>query len=410
MVSAVAAAGDCRQRRKAGGHRPSWQGWRKMLAGCALFVCARAQAAEPVPVSVRTAPGRFEISAIDASVAHTVAAAGEEAWRVLAAPLQLPEAFSSPIYVRVISAAQPGAPAAFRVIVEPGGIVSARVFGAAAATSMVQRALVQALLLRLAVARQGVHERIGAPLWLEHGCVGWWQTHAEAAQLDAVKQESQRIAPPALAELLAWQRGRDEPRAFSIGALWLFTFLQGESGRSREWPNFVQRLLGGDDPLSALGTCYPDRFTDATERELWWKTGYHRVRRAHALPILEATESQTELGALARFVFAASVGDEDRLVSLRDVLARAEEPVVAAELARRTTDLERLIPALHPFYRNAGLALAEALRTKPKNAVRRDALCAAFEQDWRDAVELHTATTGALDALEGRASVLPTSR
>jgi hypothetical protein len=230
-----------------------------------------------------------------------------------------------------------------------------------------------------------------------------WQTHAHAAQLDAVKQESQRIAPVALTALLAWPRGGDEPRAFAIGALWLFTFLQGEAGRSREWPNFVQRLLGGEEPLSALAACYPDRFADAAERELWWQTGYHRARRAHALPTLEAAESEAQLGALARFVFAAPTGDEERVVSLRDVLARAEEPIVAAELARRIMEIERLIPALHSFYRNAGLALAEAVRNKPKNAARRDALCAAFEQDWRDAIELHAATTGALDALEGKA-------
>jgi hypothetical protein len=55
---------------------------------------------------------------------------------------------------------------------------------------------------------------------------------------------------------------------------------------------------------------------------------------------------------------------------------------------------------LHPFYRNAGLALQEALAARTTPAGKRERASAAFEQDWRDAVELETATRQALDALE----------
>mgnify|MGYP006969313955 CR=1 FL=1 len=45
------------------------------------------------------------------------------------------------------------------------------------------------LLMRLAVAQHGVHERLAAPLWLEHACMVWWSVRAEPAQLDALKQQ-----------------------------------------------------------------------------------------------------------------------------------------------------------------------------------------------------------------------------
>ena len=58
------------------------------------------------------------------------------------------------------------------------------------------------------------------------------------------------------------------------------------------------------------------------------------------------------------------------------------------------TALNRVVPALHPFYRNAGLSLAEVFA--------RRASAEAFERDWRDATELDAATSAALDALEKR--------
>ena len=84
------------------------------------------------------------------------------------------------------------------------------------------------------------------------------------------------------------------------------------------------------------------------------------------------------------------------------MLGRANEPVVAAELQRRATGLARLVPALHPFYRNAGLSLAAAFNARSGKEATRAGLAAAFESDWRDALELEAASTAALDALEAR--------
>ena len=358
------------------------------------------------PVLIQSAPGRFEISAVDPTVAHGVAAAADEGWRILATPLGLPDGFSSPIFVRIVPAAEMASESApFQMTVEVGGIVSVRLRGDAATLSVTRRALVQSLLMRLAVAQYGVSQRLTVPLWLEHGCVGWWETRAAAAQLDALKQSSTRERAPSFDALIGWTRGAEESRTYSRAATWLFTFFQSESGRAREWPTLLVRLLNGDDALVAVAISYPGRYSSAAERELWWQTGYHSLCRAATLPSLEAVESREQLGALARFVFAGASEDADVVVPLATTLAHAHEPVVAAELTRRSAELSKLIPSLHPFYRNAGLSLGEVFAARTARPSSRERACATFEQDWRDAVELETSTRSALDALESGASV-----
>lgn len=392
-----------RARGEAATLRSGGRGVRRGLGLVAVWLLASlaaVDAADPLPVMVQSAPGRFEIAAVDPSLAHAVAAVAEEGWRILATPLGLPAAFGSPVFVRVLPA-ESGAPP-FQVNVEVGGIVSVRVKSEQATASVVRRALVQALIMRVAVGHHGATPQVTSPLWLEQACVGWWESRVNAANLDAVKQESTRLPPPALDALLNWRHGDAEPRSLAVAALWLLTFLQTESGGEREWPEFLRRVTGGSDPAAALALCFPDRFAGADERELWWQTGYHLSRRTRTLPALEAVDSREQLRSLARFVFAAETGDGDRVVPLREVLGRAAEPVVAVDLARRAQDLERLTSQLHPFYRNAGLSLREAFLARNAPAAKREAAVAAFEQDWRDAVELEAATTAALDRWERR--------
>ncbi|MCX6953495.1 MAG: hypothetical protein NTV51_15200, partial [Verrucomicrobia bacterium] len=247
--------------------------------------------------------------------------------------------------------------------------------------------------------------RLAAPLWLEQACVGWWRARADPAQWDALKQASARLAPPALTDLLEWQRGREEPPALVIGSVWLLAFLQGESSRAGEWPALLHRLLGGEAPLPALVATYPGRLANDSDRELWWQTGWHHLRTARVLPGLEAGESRAELAAFSRFVFLRD--SQDVVVPLRDVLARTGDPDVSAELQRRSAALNRVLPLLHPFYRNAGLSLVEALSARGPTAAKRETLCAAFEQDWSDATELESASTAALDALERKTAFSP---
>ena len=372
-------------------------------------VCAAAGAAwggraapgVPMPVLFQSAPGRFEVAAAEVGGAQRVVALAGEAWQTLAGPLVLPESFPSPVFVRLVPAAEWAERSPFRVMVEAGGVVSVRVrWDDAMPETVLRRALVQGLLMRQAVARHGVNERLTAPLWLEQACVGWWRTRAAPAQLDALKQASARLTPPALGALLDWQRGVEEPAPLLDGALWLLTFLQGESGRAGEWPALLHRLLGGEAPEAALAAAYPERFANDGERELWWQTGWHHLRRARSLPGMEAAESAEELAALGRFVFLRQ--GADAVIPLREVLARAQEPDVEGEIRLRVVALNRLLTSLHPFYRNAALSLAEALAGRSAPAERRDVLVAAFEQDWRDARELETASAAALDALGAR--------
>lgn len=343
--------------------------------------------------------GRFEIAAIDAVAARIVTGMAEDAWRILAGPLALPEAFSSPVLVRLVPQSEMSGRAPFHTVVEAGGVVSVLVgWSDATPPVIVQRALVQALLLRLAVSYHGVNERLAAPLWLEHGCVEWWQTRVDAAQLDALKQETARLTAPSVGELLEWRRGAEESRTMVAGAYWLFALLQSESGHGGVWPGALRRLLAGEAPAGVLAAAYGAHFADEGERELWWRTGWHFLRRVRTLPSPEAAESRAELAALARFVFAQNETDE--VMPLRTVMAHAGEPIVAAEIKRRATELRKLLPSLHPFYRNVGVSLAEVFGADLRRPERFAARCDAFEQDRRDADELAAATTSALDAWE----------
>jgi hypothetical protein len=364
-------------------------------------VAVAVSAAEPSLVMIQSAPGRFEIAAVDSNTAHAIAAAAEDGWRVLAGPLALPERFPSPIFLRVVPAGEAGTdPAAFRVTVEAGGIVAVRLRGNAASAPVVRRAIVQSLLMRIAVGRHGVSPRLTVPLWLELGCIGWWETRIDAAQLDASKQSGARTSPPAIETLLGGQRGGEESRSQVDASMWLLTFFQSESTRNREWSTLLLHLLNGEDPLLAVAVSYPGRFSSAETRELWWRTGYYSLCRARTLPTLEAAESRVQLASLGRFVFGGD--DTDKVVSIATVLRRANEPIVSAEIGRRVTELERLIPSLHPFYRNAGLSLAAAFASREARKAKQDEACTAFEQDWRDAIELESATTHVLDGLEAR--------
>ncbi len=369
------------------------------LVGLSAMAWGSAASGPPLPVLFQSAPGRFEVAAVDVGGAQRVVAQAVEAWQLLAGPLALPEAFPSPVFVRLIPSTEWTEPVPFRVFVEVGGVVSVRVRWAETTPEIfVRRALVQGLLMRQAVARHGVNDRLAAPLWLEQACVGWWRTRAEPALLDALKQSTARRVPPALDRMFNWRRGEAEPVDLSEGAVWLLAFLRGESGRPQEWSSFLQRLLGGEAPDAALAVSFPDRFENAPERELWWQTGWHHLRRARTLPGLEAAESRAELADLGRFVVLRE--GKDVVMTLRDVLGRAGEPAVAAELTQRATALNRVLPAVHPFYRNAALSFGELLAGRDKSAERRASLWTAFEADWRDANELEKASAAALDAIE----------
>ncbi len=353
----------------------------------------------PVPGLSSSGASRFEIAATDAGAATRVRSEAESAWNFLAGPLGLPERFSTPIFVRVVPAELWSEAAPFRVFAEPGGVVSLRLrWSDATPRFFLRRALVQSLLIRLAVADYGVGPRLTAPLWLEQACVGWWLTREQPAMLDALQQESAGLAPPRLADVLRWERSDVEPRRREIGAVWLLAWLQRESGTGRSWPEFRRRLLGGDEPSAALAACFPARFGDAADRELWWQVGWHSVRRVRSLPMWGIVESRNALTDLARLVLA--VGGEDAVLPLRFALRRRDEPAVAAAMATRAAELDRMLPVLHPFYRNVGLALADCFARGKGGPADADKLAAEFERELADGLDLETTSRRMLDAFE----------
>jgi hypothetical protein len=369
---------------------------------CVVAVVCLAPAlakAESRLVLFRSAPGQFEIVASDTTLAQAATNAAAEAWQVLAAPLALPGAFSSPVFVR-LTPGDDTRPSVAIVHVEPGGIVSLSVAAAGGRVDDdVRRGLVRALLTKLVVTERGVVDMTAPPGWLEAACLGWWKTRSDPAQLDAMKLASGNLTPPALNSLLASVPGGTTAGDFMASSTWLLTFLQSES-RSGEWPTFRRRVLRGDDPVASLAKSFPGRFASADERELWWQTGWHHLRRVRSLPLLEASDSRAAIERLVRFVVLS--GDADAAMSLGDMLDHAGQPFVRDELAGRAAALQSVLPVLHPFYRNAGLSLARALTAGASSSEQRAEACQAFESDWRDALELEAATRAALDELEFR--------
>ena len=372
---------------------------------CVLGLLAGLPLRGAAPVIAASLAGRFEVASMDASVAHRVAAAAEEGWRVLATPLGLPPAFPSPVFVRIVPSGTPGTPRTHEVAVEPGGLVTLWLGPRAQEGRNLRVALTDALLHRLGVALHGATTPPVVASWLVLGAAGWWETRVDGARLDALREVSRRAPPPELVRLLDGPRGPTGPEGDAAGATWLFTFLLAESSRSGEWPRLLARLLAGGDPQAMLAQAYVGRFGGPEDRELWWRTGWHHHLRQRVLPGLEAEEARELLAALGRFVFADE-GGRDRLVPLTEVLARRSEPLVAAELSRRGAELGRSVAGMHPFYRNAALTLAEALALPPgpEGDRRQPALGVQWDRDWADGLALEAATRAALDRWEARRS------
>ncbi len=374
-------------------------------AALAIFLLLGA-ALQAVPaVLFQSAPGRFEIAAVDAAAAQPALAAAQSLWAALSEPLALPEAFSSPIFVRVVPPGEWSEAEPFRVNVEPAGLVSLRLRGGDTAEVLRRRGLVQALLMRVAVAQHGVSPSLMAPLWLEFACVEWWRASESGSRLDFLKQQSAKASPPPLARLLAWSRGEPEPVENAWGAYWLMVFLQAESNRGAEWRRFLAALGGGAKPLGALTENFPDRFTGAAERELWWETGWHHHRRVRTLPLLSAAESRAAIADATRFV---AMRDGVEVVVPSDAWGEWGRSLTGRAMLRAAaTRLAQQAAALHPFYRNAAISLGRLLTlagdpSGVRSAEEVAAARQAFDRDWQDASDLEAESARALDALERR--------
>lgn len=358
----------------------------------------------PAPHTFETASGQFEISSFDLDAAGAGLTVAEEVWQTLERPLNLPaRGFPSSITVRLLPAEQWRGTVPFQAAAELGGRVSVRVRWSpeAAGTAALRQALVQALLMRVAITAHGLEPSLRVPLWLEQGCLGWSLTHARPALLDEWQQDSARVAPPALSRVLGLKRDTPVTRPEALGTLWLLSYLQAESGPERRWPLLLGALLGGEDPVAALGRIYGGDFHDDPARELWWQVGWHSQRRLFATAVDNAADSRAWVTDRARWV--ARSGDADILLSLDEVFAARQAPWVAAELQQRIGQLKGGLGTnlLHPFYRNAAVSLGRAYEAARAGNRSGFGLAEAdLDRDCADGVELETAAEGALDQME----------
>jgi hypothetical protein len=353
-----------------------------------------------VPRVFYTGRGQFEIIAVESAAAQATLELATNVWSALAPLTELPaEGFSSAVAVRLVPAEQWKETMLFTTVMEPGGLVNVRIRWSAGMDSLVvRRALVQALLLRRAVAWHGTNEQVTVPLWLEQACTAWSLTKERPAMLDAMQQESARLAPPPLESLLGWQRGAVESRGWELASFWLLLHLQAESGNERHWEAWLQAILGGADGVRALQRTYGGLWRDEATRELWWQAGFYHQRNLHLLPMLTAEESRAWLADRSRWL-AVQAGRE-RVLTPDGLWNARQEPWVQAELKERTRQLQTKLAVIHPFYRNAVISMGQmneaALKGKAadfKNAT--DALA----RDAEDGRELEEATAAALDAM-----------
>jgi hypothetical protein len=255
--------------------------------------------------------------------------------------------------------------------------------------------------MRSAIAWHGLSPALRVPLWLEQGCVAWSLTHAQAALMDEWQDESGRLAPPPLSEILGLKRGTPLTRPQELGALWLLSHLQAESGLEHRWPALLRVVLGGEDPAQAVGRIYSSFFADDDARELWWQVGWHNQRRLSAPAVTTAAATRAWVAGRARWV--AQLGDTEVRLSLDQVFAARKEPWVATEIELRIGQLKGGLGSnlLHPFYRNAALSLGRAYEAAKAGDARSFAMATAeVDHDFADGRELEAATDQALDQIE----------
>ncbi len=358
----------------------------------------------PAPHTFETAPGQFEISSFDLAAAGSGLTVAEEVWQSLERPLDLPpHGFPMPITVRLLPSTQWTATMPFQAAAELGGRVSVRVRWSPdpVGTAALRHALVQALLMRVAIAWHGLGPALRVPFWLEQGCLAWSLTHTHPALLDEWQQDSARTAPPTLEQVLGLKREAPAPRPEELGTLWLLAHLQAESGPERRWPALLRAMLGGEDPLTAVGRIYGGYFNNDPSRELWWQVGWHAQRRLSASAVSSAADSRVWVAGRARWV--ARRGEADLLLSLDEVFAARQQPWIAAELQQRIGQLKGELGSnsLHPFYRNAAVSLGRAYEAARMGNPGVFAIAEAdAERDYADGLELENAADAALDQLE----------
>jgi len=366
-------------------------------------VSSTADGKNDAPLVFYTGDGQFEIIATEAPAAQQALILANSVWRSLAKPLGLPAAgFSSAVAVRLVPAKDWTDPAFFTVVAEPGGLVGVRIcWSDKIDARIMRRALVQAVILRQAVAWHGAKQGLTVPLWLEQACTAQGEVRDRPAMFDAMQQESAQLTPPPLEELLKWERGQAEERGRVLASYWLFQYLQAESGDAPRWGRWVRAVLGGADPMKALRDNYGAAWKDETSRELWWQVGFHDERLTSTVPLMSMEETRNWLADRCRWL--AIKDGREQVLALDDLWTLRKTPWIKNGMEERSQQLQNLLPRLHPFYKNAAISMGRMYQAAGKGAEEEfKAAKQALSQDAIDGRELENATGAALDELEAR--------
>lgn len=348
-----------------------------------------ARQAEPVAPEVRlllAGSGRFEVVAEAGADGLRLAEWGAAAWPQWQRSLGLPGRLPVAITVRLLPEADRGlGEAGWRVVTEPGGVITVWIRGGGDAGSERERrwlrALAEGVLVRKAVLLGADPTRARPPAWLAAAAAESVLVASRPAALDAWQSAMRRSEPARLRDILVpggEEAAGAEARALGAHGVWLW--LREEGARGGAWGRFVNALLRGESPGSALAREYAGltpRPAEAREWELAWRVAAARLVRAHTLPGLEPEESRRRLEALSRIVVLDTLAGRERVLAEAEAWETRGEAWPAEVRRERGSLLAAEYLRFHPFYRNAAGSLGRAWT----------ALAEGREQEWRTATE-----------------------
>ncbi len=359
--------------------------------------------------------GRFEVLAEPGDEGRRLARLAEEAWPVWAGSMGLPDRVPVAITVRLTTPERWGfAEPAWRVVDDPGGVVTVWIRGGGARDVTRERrwliALAEGALVRRAVLLGVAPARRATPHWMVAGAAEEALIEPRPAMLDAWRQAAERAGRgPTMRELLSWAGaqaaadgtgGAEEERRASAYGLW--HWLQAEAGRTPAWRRMMDAVLGGTAPGLALVQAYPERFggASAEELELAWAVGAAGLARARGGPVTEAAESRRWLEQMDRVVVRMAEEGDERALKLGDEWLHRGDVYLATERARRVARLQADLGRVHPFYRNAAGSLGRVFLAQEKGNAR---VWAAAREEWTADMaggrELEVASAALLDGV-----------
>jgi hypothetical protein len=356
--------------------------------------------------------GRFDVVALPGPDGVRLAELAKLAWVEWMDDLGLPAQLTTGITVRLTPAEQwDFAEPHWRVVVEPGGIVSVWLkTGDETGMERDRRwlaGLAEGAMRRLAVLTGAEVANPRAPAWLTVAAAEAVLVAEQPSMLDAWRARMAAAeSAPALRDLLYWADAQDKEagEARRDGAYGLWLWLREDATSLQAWARFSRALLGGAAPGAVLAKEYAKLARPPSEAKEWdlsWATNLTRLMRARTTPLLEAGESRRWLERLARIVVLdTEVGGEAVLAAGGDWGTRGD-----AWLGEERTARTRLLMAefgrMHPFYRNAAGSLGRAWSAL---AAGDEAGWRRAEAEWRadmaDGAELEAASARALDAAE----------